>query len=71
MNWLRRWWNRRRREMDRMILVPTFVREAPTLDDALLVMFVHISLDPAWADLEEREAHQLARSWIEEAWAFR
>lgn len=54
-----------------MILVPTFVREAPTLDDALLVMFVHISLDPAWADLEEREAHQLARSWIEEAWAFR
>lgn len=50
MNWIRRWWNRRRRRIDMDILWPTCLAQARDLDHAKAAFAVHAFNDQAWTD---------------------
>lgn len=58
MNWLRKWWYKRQREVDLQILWPACVLNAPSLYDAKAAFAAHAYNDPAWISLGEDEIYQ-------------
>jgi len=54
--WLSRWWNKRRRQIDIEILWPLCVDNAQSLDHAKAAFAMHAMNDDAWLSLGADEA---------------
>lgn len=55
MAWLLKWWKRRQRNIDLLILWPQCRRQASNLDLAKAAFLRHALIDNAWSDLTPQE----------------